>query len=988
MRNKSAVIFFTIVISLLCLFYISFTFVARNIEADANQFATTKDGKLDRNKKQTYLDSLAKVPVYLGFNYQEVKEQEINLGLDLQGGMHITLEVSPVEIIQALSGNSKDPAFLAALQKASDKQKTSQQPFADLFYESFRETAPNVKLARVFSNAANKDRINYETSDTQVRKIIQEEIDGAIDRSFEILRNRIDKFGVTQPNIQKLAGTGRIQIELPGVDDPARVRSLLSGVARLEFCEVWESQQVFATLQTVNDYWVKKEGLNKPGSSDKPAGLDALKVQSDSARASASPTDTAQGKSTLEQQLAAKGDSTKKDSVAAQMSPLFSLLKADRYGNLAYDVSDTSKVNRILQNPEVKSLIPPGMVFMWSGKAETSPDGKYRALGLYAVKKDRDGRAALGGDVISDARLSLEQGGAGVSMQMNSAGAKKWKRLTASNIKKPIAIVLDNYVQSAPTVQNEIPNGSSSITGNFTVDEAKDLANKLKAGKMPAPTRIVEEAVVGPSLGKEAISQGLISMLAGLALVALFMVMYYSTGGMVANLALLVNVFFIIGILAPLKAALTLPGIAGIVLTIGMSVDANVLIYERIREELRNGKTMLTAIKLGYDKAYSSIIDSNLTTFLTGLILFIFGSGGVQGFATVLMIGIASSLFTAVFISRLIIEWMSRKGENRSLSFATPFTKNLLTNVNFDFVGNRKKSYMISGVIIALGLILVFTQGLTLGVDFKGGRSYIVRFDRAIASTEVRDAVQGNFKNAGLEVKTYESDNQLKVTTSHMIDDESLNADKQVEAGLMAGLKKFESLHPKIVGTSKVGATVADDIKNSSIKALVYSLIMIFLYILFRFQRWQYGLGAVIALFHDVLMVISAFAFARLFGVSFEIDQVFIAAVLTVVGYSINDTVVVFDRIREFAGSGTKEDLTRTLNTSINDTLSRTLITSLTVFIVVLILFLFGGEVLRGFSFALLIGVVWGTYSSILIAAPIVLDFSAEKLLTKPATAS
>jgi SecD/SecF fusion protein len=984
MRNKSAVIFFTIIISLLCLFYISFTFVARKIDADANAFATTKDGKLDRNKKQTYLDSLAKVPVYLGFNYQEVKEQEINLGLDLQGGMHITLEVSPVEIIRALSGNSKDPAFQAALQKATQKQRSSQLPFADLFYESFKETAPNVKLSSIFSNAANRDRISRETSDAQVLKIIQEEVDGAIDRSFEILRNRIDKFGVTAPNIQKLAGTNRIQIELPGVDDPNRVRNLLSGVARLEFCEVYEPQQTFTTLQAINDYWLKKEGANKP-SANKPAGLDALKVQGDSTRANAG-ADTTQ--SSLEQQLAAKGDSAKKDSLPTQMSPLFSLLKADRYGNLAYEVSDTARINRILQDSQVKSLIPNGMHFLWSGKAEESPDGKYRALGLYAVKKDRDDRAALAGDVITDARLSLEQGGAGVSMQMNSTGAKKWKRLTASNIKKPIAIVLDNYVQSAPIVQNEIPNGSSSITGNFTIDEAKDLANKLKAGKMPAPTRIVEEAVVGPSLGQEAINQGLISMLSGLALVALFMVMYYSTGGLVANLALLFNVFFIIGILAPLKAALTLPGIAGIVLTIGMSVDANVLIFERIREELRNGKSMLTAIKLGYERAYSSIIDSNLTTFLTGLILFVFGSGGVQGFATVLMIGIASSLFTAVFISRLIIEWMCRKGENKTLSFSTPFTKNLFMDINFDFVGNRKKAYILSGAIIALGLILTFTSGLTLGVDFQGGRSYVVRFDKAVTSTEVRDAVQSQFKNESVEVKTYESDNQLKITTSYLNDDESAEADQKVKAGLMAGLAKFESLHPTIESSNKVGATIADDIKNSSAKAMIYSLVMIFLYILLRFRRWQYGLGAVIALFHDVLMVISAFAFAKLLGISFEIDQVFIAAILTVIGYSINDTVVVFDRIREFAASGSREDLSRTLNSSINDTLSRTLITSLTVFIVVLILFLFGGEVLRGFSFALLIGVVLGTYSSIFIASPIVLDFSASKLLAKPATAN
>ncbi|MES2730737.1 MAG: protein translocase subunit SecDF [Bacteroidota bacterium] len=994
MRNKSAVIFFTILISLLCLFYISFTFVSRNIESDAEQFATTKDGKVNKIKKQEYLDSLSEVPVYLGFNYEEVKEKEINLGLDLQGGMHITLEVSPVEIVRALAGNSKDPAFQAALQKAIEKQKTSQKPFADLFYNAFQETAPNTKLSRIFSNAANKDRINYGTTDAQVVKIIQEEIDGAMDRSFEILRNRIDKFGVTQPNIQKLPGTGWIQIELPGVDDPNRVRRLVQGVARLEFCEVWEPQQVFTTLQALNDYWVRKQAINQPKNANTSAatGLDALKAKTDSTLTdpnTVASTDTAKGKSALEKQLASKGDSTKKDSLSAKTSLLFSLLKADRYGSLAYEVQDTAKINRLLQDPEAKALIPAGMWFTWSAKPDVSPDGKTKSLSLFAIKRDRDGKAALAGDVISDASLDLQQGGAGVSMKMTSAGARKWKTLTAANIKKPIAIVLDNYVQSAPTVQNEIPNGSSSITGNFTVDEAKDLALKLKAGKMPAPTRIVEEAVVGASLGQDSIVQGLVSMVVGLGLIIVFMLIYYSSGGMVANLALLFNIFFIIGILAQFSAALTLPGMAGLVLTMGLSVDANVLIFERIREEIRNGQSMLSAIKLGYDRAYSSIIDSNVTTFLTAAMLYWFGSGEVKGFAVVLMIGIASSLFTAVFITRLIIEWMSRKGETKSLSFSNRWSNNLLNHFNFDFVKNRKYSYMFSAGVIVVGFILIAIQGgLNLGVDFQGGRSYVVRFDKPLAAHEVRSAVEDDFKKTGLEVKTFDSDNQLKITTSYLITQEDEAADQEVKKALTTGLSQFSALHPTIVSSSKVGSTIADDIKSSSQKAVFWTLLVIFLYILIRFGKWQYGLGAVVALFHDVLIVIAAYGYARVFGVSFEVDEVFVAAVLTVVGYSITDTVVVFDRIREFSGKSSHQELEQSLNQSINNTISRTVITAMTVIIVIVVLLIFGGDVLRGFSYAMLVGVIFGTYSSIFIAAPIVLDFTSVKLFKKETAAS
>jgi SecD/SecF fusion protein len=974
MRHKGAIIFFTGLITLLCLYHLSFTYIARKVQKQAVAHATLTGGSIDNQKKQNYLDSVWLKPVYspfgIDYTYQQVKEQELNLGLDLQGGMHITLEVSPVEILKSLSGNSQDPAFNEALKKAAEMQKTSQQSFVSLFYDAYKQIAPQGKLAALFSNSANKDKVNYDSSDEEVLSILEEDVNSAIDRSFNILRTRVDKFGVSQPNIMKLPGTGRIQVELPGVDNPERVRKLLQGVAKLEFLEVYELNEIAPALEQANQYLLEKEKQAEP----------ALQTLPSSANASATKTDSRAltGADSLAAQLTLGTDSAATDSLATpNVSRLYSLLKAN-YG-LVYSLADTAEINSILADPAVKAMFPINTRFHWGVKPMEA--GNEKLMELYALRTATGGRAQLTGEVITDARQDIEQNGPAVSMQMNTEGARKWKKLTAENTGRQIAIVLDGSVYSAPNVQGEIPNGNSSITGNFTVDEAKDLANILKAGKLPAPTRIVEEAVVGPSLGSEAIMQGLVSMAAGLGLVVLFMVVYYGAGGLVANLALLVNVFFIIGILSQFSASLTLPGIAGIVLTIGMSVDANVLIFERIREELRNGSSMIQAIKLGYDKAYSSIIDSNVTTFLTGAILYSFGSGGIKGFAVVLMIGIACSLFTAVFITRLVIEYMAQKRGVQNISFSTPFSTNLMSNLNIDFIKNRKLAYTFSGIVIALGLASILYQGgLNLGVDFKGGRSYVIRFDAPVVASDVRSAVLDNVENAGLEVKTFGADNQLKITTSYLIDDESDAADKKVEQALMSGLEDYQAQHPQIMSSSKIGATIADDIKDASTTSVLYSLIVIFAYILIRFRKWQYGLGAVVALFHDVLIVLSGFSLARLFGISYEIDQVFIAAVLTVIGYSINDTVVVFDRIREFAGSGNREDLSRTLNQSINDTLSRTLITSLTVFIVVLVLFIFGGEVLRGFSFALLAGVIFGTYSSIFIASPIVLDLTSKSI--------
>jgi SecD/SecF fusion protein len=613
-------------------------------------------------------------------------------------------------------------------------------------------------------------------------------------------------------------------------------------------------------------------------------------------------------------------------------------------------------------------------------------------LELYVVRTQRGNQALLTGEVVNDARQTFDEvGQPAVDMSMDPTGARKWAKITRENINNRIAIVLDNYVYSAPVVNQEIPNGKSIISGNFTMEEAKDLANILKAGSLPAPTRIVEEAIIGPTLGKEARAQGIISIVAGLGMVLIFMVAYYSKGGLIANIALVFNIFFILGILAQLNAALTLPGIAGIVLTIGMSIDANVLIFERIREEMRAGSPLLKAISSGYSKAYSSIVDANVTTFLTGAILYWLGQGPVKGFAITLMIGIACSFFSAVFITRVIVSWMSKKGDQSKISFATPFSKNLLNDINFNFMSKRKMAYIGSGIVITIGIILMVTKGLTLGVDFTGGRSYVVRFAEQVETTSLKVALDGKLEDAGTEVKTYGANNILKVTTSYLVNEESTEADNAVRTKIVEGIAEATGMSYvetetamgdndfTISGSSKVGATIADDIRNSSQESVIFALIAIFIYILIRFRRWQFGLGAVVALFHDTLFVLSAFAIAKLLGFSFEIDQVFIAAILTVIGYSINDTVVVFDRIRETLGIKSKATNEETFNTAINQTISRTVMTSLTTLLVILILFIFGGEVLRGFSFALLVGILVGTYSSIFIATPVVLDLAKRK---------
>ncbi|WP_051359678.1 protein translocase subunit SecDF [Adhaeribacter aquaticus] len=995
MRNKTGIFLLTIVVSALCLYYLSFSLVSRNVQKKAEAYATDTKGIVDNNKKATYLDSIRKEPVFnflgLSYTYEEIQQSELGLGLDLKGGMHVTLEVSPVEIIKSMSGNSKDPSFLKALQVAQQRQSNSQDRFTTLFGQAYREINPTGRLSAIFSNAANKGKINFSSTNEQVIAAIDSEVEGAIDRSFNILRTRIDKFGVNQPNIQRLQGTGRIQIELPGVTDVTRVRKLLSGMAKLEFWEVWKPEEFTPYLSQLNDYLVKQEAANKL----KAGSTKGADVLAQSAAKPATPQiDPLTGKPVVDS-TATAGDSTKvanaadtkADSLGANQSTLLARLFVPMPNGLGTNVRDTARVNALFRDANVKALFPQNMKFLWSVKPIVTPD-KQEYLELYAVKKGRDGKAPVTGEFISDARQDFDQQGRPeVTMGMNTTGARKWQRLTGDNIGRQVAIVLDEYVYSAPVVQAEIAGGSSSISGNFTIEEAQDLANILKAGKMPAPTRIVEEAVVGPSLGREAINQGLISSAAAMLLVVAFMVFYYNKGGLIADLALLFNIFFVLGILAQFNAALTLPGIAGMVLTMGMSVDANVLIFERIREELANGLTIKDAIHKGYDRAFSSIFDSNVTTLLAGIILYFFGSGPVKGFAITLMIGIATSFFTAVYISRLLIEWwISGKGAT-NISFSTAFSRGLFKNLKFDVLKYRKAAYIGSATIIILGFVAMAMQGgPNLGVDFKGGRSYIVDFNNAVPASDVRTALLDDFKGQGTEVKTFGSSDRLKITTSYLAEDESTEADETVNQALQNGLQQFKGENPVVQSSTKVGATMADDIQNTAIISVLLSFAGIFIYVMIRFTRWQFSLGGVVALIHDALMVISFFAIARIFGLSYEIDQVFIASILTIIGFSINDTVVIFDRIREYLNNNPKAKMKDVINPALNDTFSRTIITSLTVLFVVVILFIFGGETLRGFSFAMLVGVLSGTYSTLFIATPIVLDTTNDDKPTSTAS--
>jgi len=955
---------------------LSFTWIAKGVEKDAVEYSNG-----DELKEKAYLDSISSEPIYnigvKNYTYNECKSREINLGLDLKGGMNVTLEVSVVDVIRAMSNYNKDESFNAAISLAVDKQLDSQDDFVTLFAQSFTELNPEGKLASIFYTPELKDKINSTSTNDEVMGVIRTEVEDAIDRSFNILRSRIDRFGVSQPNIQRLEGSGRILVELPGVKDPERVRKLLQGTAQLEFWETYENAEILGAIDQINTYLKSQVELE-----------DTIVDSEEIAENTDVEEDFNSDLSIDELSTNAEASSDSAAMSAEQFSrenPLYAVL----FPNLNQSnqpnegpvcgissVKDTAAVNAFLKMDEVKDILPRDVRFSWTVKPY-DPEGKFVQLVALRVTS-RDGKAAMEGDVVTDARTDFGQfnGSPEVSMAMNAEGARMWKRLTADNIGKSVAIVLDDYVYSFPTVQSEISGGRSQITGNFTINEANDLSNILKSGKLPAPARIIEEAIVGPSLGQEAIDSGLRSFIIALSIVLLYMMFYYSFAGLVSNIALLANLFFVFGVLSSLGAVLTLPGIAGIVLTIGMSVDANVLIYERIREELLNGKGLKLAVSDGYKNAYSSIIDANVTTLLTGIILYIFGSGPIKGFATTLVIGILTSLFSAIFLTRLIFQWrLEKKGV---ASFDNSITRGAFKNTAIDFIGKRKVFYGVSALIILIGIGSLATKKLNYGVDFKGGRTFVVRFDEPVDNDAVRNSLADYFVDeSGLkmfpEVKTFGDNNQVKITTKYLIDSKELSVDAIVSGKLDDGLASIGAY--EVMSSQKVGPTIADDIKVSALWSIMFSLLVIFLYILLRFRKWQFSLGAVAAVFHDVLIVLSIFSlFYGVLPFSLEIDQAFIAALLTIIGYSLNDTVVVFDRIREHMNLYKKKEFNSLVNNALNSTLSRTVNTSLTTFFVLLVIFLFGGEVIRGFMFALMVGVIVGTYSSLFVASPIMVD--------------
>ncbi|MFN8348454.1 MAG: protein translocase subunit SecDF [Spirosomataceae bacterium] len=962
MQNRLGIWILTVVVALLSIYYLSFTFVARGIRKDAEAFATGKDGIVDVKKKERYLDSLRREPVYLGSTYQEVTQRELGLGLDLQGGMHVVLEVAPTDIMRGLAGgNSRNSQFNEALKKAVEAQKSSQSNFVDLFVSEYKQLAPNTQLAQIFSNSTNRGKINNSSSDGDVVKFLKTEVDGATSRAFQIIQQRVDKFGVANPNIQRLPGSGRILIELPGVDNPERVRRLLTGSAKLEFCEVYTLDDISPALNSLGAY------------------LTQLDLEKKIAAKGVAKADTGKAGGDLAAQLAkgAKADTTKTDTTANQTG-LASLFVPISQGQLGVYAKDTARANEILRRPEVKSMFPSDVYILWDRKGIETTDKRNEIVGIYFIKKT-NGVAPLEGDVIVDAGNDYDdRGRPEVNMRMNAEGARKWKNLTAANVGRPVAIILDDFVYTAPNVQNEIPNGNSSITGSFTVEETKDMANVLKAGKLPAPTTIVEEAVVGATLGSESVNAGVISSLVGLLVVLIFMVIYYNKAGMIADVALFINLFFLMGIMASLGAVLTLPGIAGIVLTIGMAVDANVLVFERIKEELALGKDIKLAISDGFKNSLSSILDSNVTTLLTGIILFFLGTGLILGFATTLVIGIITSLFAALFVSRLILEWWV--GSGRKIEFFSSWSQNLFKGADFDFVSRRRMYYIISSVIIGAGIISIIFKGFGLGVDFKGGRSYVVRFEKSVNTTEVREALTGVFE-AAPEVKTFGgagigANEQVKITTSYLADATSADSDKQATAKLNEGLSKLNN-KATVQSSQKVGPTIAFDLIMTSLKALLLAILVVSAYIYLRFRRIAFVWGAVVALFHDVLIILAVFSiFNGLLPFSLDVDQAFVGAVLTIMGYSMNDTVVVFDRVREYLrdNRNKKESIPSIINNALNSTLSRTAVTGLSTLFVLIVLFFFGGEVIRGFSFAMLLGVIVGTYSSLFVATPIVVD--------------
>jgi SecD/SecF fusion protein len=978
MQNNGLIKFFAFCFGLVSLYQISFTFLSSSVEDNAKEYSinSVSENKLNFSEKRqelytNYLDSISESTKENHFGYKNSKLKELNKGLDLKGGIDVTLQISVKDILKGLSENSSDPVFNKALDNTDELQKQSDDTYLESFFTSFDLIKGDTNLASpdIFANRSLSEEINFEMTDAEVKPIIRRKIDESIVSAFEVLRKRIDKFGVTQPNIQRLGNSGRIRVELPGAKDVARVKNLLQSTAQLEFWVTEKNDSFLNFLSQANE--LLKETLV----------LDEVEVENNET-------------SKIDDLLA---DVEANDSITSQKNPLFDYIVGTGYQGgpviAQFFAKDQNKIEEYLSMPEIRQLLPIEMRFtkFLFGK----PDPNTKIVDLYAIKSNRGDEPPLSGSVVVDATQSYDQvGSPAVSMQMNGKGARKWEEMTgnAYKDKSNIAIVLDEIVYSAPGVsKGAISGGRSEISGQFTLNEAIDLANVLRAGKLPASAEIIESEVVGPSLGKENIERGINSFAIALLLVLIWMTFYYGRAGIYADTALVLNIVLIFGILAGLGAVLTLPGIAGIVLTIGMSVDANVLIFERIREELTKGKGQKQAVSDGFSNALSSILDANITTGLTALILFVFGSGPIKGFATTLLIGIATSLFTAIFITRMLVDARISKGKN--LDFSTKTTKNLFRNLTITFLEKRKFAYMFSLSLLTIGVFSLFTNGLNQGVDFVGGRSYTVRFNDNVNPADIQNNLIEVFGNA--EAKTYGSDNQLKITTNFKVDVEGSEVDTEIQEKMFESLNGYlpkdvsyddfvngsEDKQVGIMSSSKVGPTIADDIKKNSVFAIFGSLLVVFLYILLRFRDWQYSLGAVAAVFHDVLIVLGVFSISYSFmPFNMEINQAFIAAILTVIGYSLNDTVVVFDRIREFRLINKSWEFNKTVNGALNSTLSRTLNTSFTTLVVLLAIFIFGGESIQGFMFALIIGVMVGTYSSVFIATPVMFDTLRKSL--------
>ena len=998
MQSKGFIKLIAVLLALACVYQLSFTFKTRSVEKKAAAYAAQFPLDAQSEAEQHYLDSVQNVQVFnLGFKkftYKECKEKELNLGLDLKGGMNVMLEVQVEDVVKALAGDSQnDPAFVEAIAEANEalKQGTSSDYIGD-FVKAYSRLSNGRPIAEIFVSPDRQD-ITLESSDADVEKVLKQETDAAIGASFNVLRSRIDHFGVTQPNIMRLPNSHRILVELPGVKEPQRVRDLLQGTASLEFWLTYDANEVIPALVSADK--LLKEELTQAAAQTEP-------VAEETSAAEAAATEDQGLIGEIGADSTASADAVQTDHFDREQNPLFAVLDPNYAGGAAIGAAykaDIAAVNEYLSRPEVLELFPADILFKWGVKGDDHIDGRFY---LYAIKVTTpDGKAPLDGSVVTDAREQYAERGATavVSMTMNAEGTQEWARMTGENIGKCIAIVLDGYVYSAPRVNTKIDKGSSEITGDFTIQEAQDLANVLNSGKVPAPAKIIQDTVVGPSLGQESINAGMLSFVIAFILVLLYMSLFYKTAGWMADIALLVNVFLLMGVLASFGAVLTLPGIAGIVLTMGMAVDANVIIYERIKEELREGKGISLAIKDGFSRAYSAIIDGQLTTIITGIVLFVFGTGPVQGFATTLIIGIITSIFCSIFITRLLIEWIVAKWG--SISFSHKWSENFLCNTHVDFLSKRKIAYVISAVAIVLSIASFFVRGLNLGAEFTGGRAYVVRFDKPVSAEAVRASMEETFSqistadasSISFEVKQYGNENQMRIVTQYRYDDMSDEATAEVEQVIYDALKslysypitfdQFRSTQTDVNGiltADKIGPSIANDMTWNAIYSVLFSLIAIGLYITFRFKRWQWATGATLALAINALLIIGIFSmFYGILPFNLEVNQAFIAAILTIIGYAINDTVVVFDRIREYLGLYPKRKLKENVNNAINSTLSRTINTSGTTLVTLLAIFFFGGETIRGFIFALIIGVVVGTIATIFIATPIAYDLMAKR---------